>query len=72
MVSVVFEMSDVTWSQKSILVFTLNTELKHRSIVTNVLMYRLAKVTIYSGFAFIVTFFEIFKLIIDYQVDHQI
>ena len=30
-------------------------------------MYRFAKVTIY-----LVTIFNIFKLIIDYQVDHQI
>ena len=34
-------------------------------------MYRFAKVTIYLGFAFIVTLFDTFKLIIDYQVDHQ-
>ena len=36
------------------------------------LMYRFAKVTICLSFAFIVTIFDIFKLIIDYQVDHQI
>ena len=35
------------------------------------LMYRFAKVTIYLGFAFLGTLFYIFKLIIDYQVDHQ-
>ena len=35
-------------------------------------MYRFAKVTIYLGFAFIVRIFDIFKLIIDYQVDNQI
>ena len=34
-------------------------------------MYGFAKVTIYLGFAFIVTIFDIFKLIIDNQVDHQ-
>ena len=28
-------------------------------------------ITIYSGFAFIVTTFHIFKLIIGYQVDHR-
>ena len=40
---------------------------------TNVLMmYKFAEVAIYLGFAFIVTMFDIFKLIIDYQVDHQI
>ena len=39
---------------------------------TNVLMYRFAKVTIYLGVAFIATIFDIFKFIIDYQVDHQI
>ena len=43
-----------------------------RPIVTDVLMYRFAKVTIYLGFAFIATIFDIFKLIIDYQVDHQV
>ena len=35
------------------------------------LMYRFAKVTINLGFAVIVTIFDIFKLISDYQVDHQ-
>ena len=40
-----------------------------RSIVTDVLIYRFAKVIIYLGFAFIVTIFDIFKLIIDNQVD---
>ena len=45
--------------------------LMYRSSVTDVLMYRFAKVTIYFGFAFIVTILDIFKLIIDYQVDHQ-
>ena len=44
----------------------------HRSIFTDVQMYRFAKVTVYLGFAFIVTIFDIFKLITDYQVDHQI
>ena len=34
-----FETSNVTWSQKSTLVYTLNPELMHRSIVTHVLMY---------------------------------
>ena len=34
-------------------------------------MYRFAKVTIYFGFAFIVTIFDIFRLIIDDQVDHR-
>ena len=33
---------------------------------------RFAKVTIYFECAFIVTVFDIFKLIIDYQVDRQI
>ena len=66
-----FETSDVTWSQKSTLVNTLNPELMHRSIINDVLMYRFAKVAIYLGFAFIVTIFDIFKLIIDYQADHQ-
>ena len=42
----------------------------HRSIVTDVLMYKFAKVTIYLEFALIVTIFDIFKLIIDYKVDH--
>ena len=39
---------------------------------TNVQMYKFAKVTIYLRFAFVVTIFDIFKLIIDYEVDHQI
>ena len=69
---VVFETSDATWSQKSTLVYTLNPELMCRSIITHVLMYWFAKVTIYSGLVFIVTIFDIFKSIIDYQVDHQI
>ena len=64
-----FETSDVTWSQKSTLVYTLNPELMHRSML---LMYRFARVIIYLGFAFILTIFDIFTLIIDYQVDHQI
>ena len=34
-------------------------------------MYRFAKVTIYLGFAFIVTIFDLFKLIINYQVNDQ-
>ena len=67
-----FETSDVIWSPKSTLVYTLNPELMCRSIVTDVLMYRLTKVTIYLGFAFVVTIFDIFNLIIDYQVDNQI
>ena len=60
------------WSQKSTLVYTLNLELMCRFIVTDglILMYRFAKVTIYLRFAFIITVFDIFKLIIDYQVDH--
>ena len=36
------------------------------------LMYRFAKVTIYLGFEIIVKTFDIFKLSIDSQVDHQI
>ena len=67
-----FETSGVTWSQKSTLVYTLNPELMHTSIITDVQMYRFAKVTIYLGFTFILTIFDIFMLIIDYQVDHQI
>ena len=63
-----FETSNVTWSQKS----TLNPELMCRSIIPDVQIYRFAKVTIYLGFAFIVRIFDIFKLIIDYQADHQI
>ena len=43
-----------------------------RSIITDVLKYKFGKVTIYLGFALMVTIFDIFKLIIDYQVDHQI
>ena len=62
-----FETSDVTWSQKSTIVYTLDPELMHTSIVTDVL-----DVQIYSEFPFIVTIYDIFKLIIDYQVDHQI
>ena len=31
-----FETSDVPWSQKSTLVYTLNPELMHGSIITNV------------------------------------
>ena len=31
-----FETSDVTWSQKSTLVYTLNPELMHGPIITNV------------------------------------
>ena len=58
-----FETSAVTWFQKSTLVHILNPEL---------MVYRFAKVTIYLVFAFVVTIFEIFILIIDYQVDHQI
>ena len=34
-------------------------------------MYRFTKVTIYLRFALIVTIYDIFKLIIDNQVDHQ-
>ena len=34
-----FETSDVTWSQKSTLVNTFNSELMHRSIVTDVQIY---------------------------------
>ena len=47
----------------------------HKSIITDVQMYRFAKVTIYLGIAFMVfkaTTFDIFNLIINYQVDHQI
>ena len=40
------------------------------SRVKSVLMYRFAEVTIYLGFAFIVTIFDICKSIINYQVDH--
>ena len=40
--------------------------------VSNVLLYKFAKVTIYLGFAFKGTIFDIFNIIIDYQVDHQI
>ena len=42
-----FETIDVTWSQKSTLVYTLNLELICRSVITDVQMYRFAKVTIY-------------------------
>ena len=46
-----FEISDVTWQQKSTLVCTLKLDLMHAAIVTDVdtdvLMYRFAKVTIY-------------------------
>ena len=65
-----FRISDVTWSQKPTLVYTLNPDLMHRYIIADVQMYRFTKVTIYLGFAFVVTIFDIFKLIIDYQVDH--
>ena len=34
-----FETSDVTWPQKSTMVYTLNPELMHRSIITYVQMY---------------------------------
>ena len=61
-----FETSDVIWSQESTLVYTLNPELIHRSTVIDVQMY---EVTIYPGFAFIPTVFEIFK---NYPVNHQI
>ena len=54
-----FETSDVTWSQKSTLVYTLNPELMCRTISIDVLMYRFAKVTIYLGFTFIVTIFQV-------------
>ena len=64
-----FETSDVAWSQMSMLVNTLNPELMHRSLITDVLM---CGFTFYLGFEFIVTIFDIFLLIIDYQVDHQI
>ena len=59
-------------SQKSTVVYTLNPE--SRSIVRDVMMYNIGKFTIYFylGFAFIVTIFAIFKLIIDYQVVHEI
>ena len=55
------EISDVTWSQKS------------TKVVTDVQMYKFAKaeVTINLRFTFIVTIFDIFKLIIDCQVDHR-
>ena len=35
-------------------------------------MFQFAKVTVYLGFAFIVTNFDIFKLIIDYKINYQI
>ena len=34
-----FNTSDVTWSQKFTLVYTLNPELTHRSTITDVLVY---------------------------------
>ena len=63
---ITFGTSDVTWYQKSTLVCTLNPELMSRSIVTDVHVHRFVKVTIYLGFAFILTIFDIFMLIIDY------
>ena len=73
-----FQTSDVIWSQKA----TLGQHIKPRVNIlyidplllmhTDVLVYRFAKVTIYLGFAFIVTIFNIFKLILYYQVDYQI
>ena len=67
-----FETSYVTWSQKSTPLYTLNPDLIHRSIVTDVLMYRFARFTISLEFAFMVTIFDIFKLIINCKVDHHI
>ena len=64
-----FEASDDTWSQKSTLVYTLNSELMHGLIITNVQIHRFAKVTIYLGFAFLLTIFDIFMFIINYQFD---
>ena len=46
-----FEISEVAWSQKSSLVYTLNPELMHRSIVTDVQIcqsHNLPKICIYS------------------------
>ena len=64
-----FKTSDVTWSQKSTLVYTLNPELMHRFMVTDV---QITKVAIYLLFTFIEMVFDIIKQIIDYQVDNQI
>ena len=53
----------------------IDSNLLRKSIITNVQMYRFAKVTIYLGIAFMVfkaTILVIFNLIINYQVDHQI
>ena len=47
-----FETSDVTWSQKSTLVCTLNPELMRGSIITDVQIYQghnLLRICIYSN-----------------------
>ena len=66
-----FETSDADWSQKSTLVYPLNPELMHRSIITDDWSVDMP-VTIYLRFTFILTIFDIFMLVIDYQIDYQI
>ena len=70
----IFEISDVTWSQKSTLVYTLNPELMHRSIITDVLMCctDLPKSQFVFGYVSRVTISDILKFIIEDQVGHQI
>ena len=54
--------SDVTWSQKSTLVYTLNPELMRRSVITDVqiTVVHILLVMINLEFAFILTIFDIF------------